>query len=156
APEPSRVAAFVKGLSEMGYAEGHNVAIEYRWANNEPTRLSELTADLVRRRVSVIAAMQTTTALAAKADTSNIPVVFISAGHAARAGLVASFNRPGANLTGTNTLFTDLGPKQLGLLHDLLPQAARFGMLVEGAGSSVGENVKVVQAAADKIGVTIE
>jgi putative tryptophan/tyrosine transport system substrate-binding protein len=156
APEPSRVAAFVKGLSEMGYAEGHNVAIEYRWADNEPARLSELAADLVRRRVSVIAAMQTITARAAKAETFNIPVVFISAGDAVQAGLVSSFNRPGANLTGINILFTDLGPKQLGLLHDLLPQATRFGMLVEGAGLFVGENVKVVQAAADKIGGKIE
>jgi putative ABC transport system substrate-binding protein len=100
APESSRVAAFVKGLSEMGYAEGHNVAIEYRWANNEPTRLSELAADLVRRRVSVIAAMQTSTARAAKAETFNIPAVFISAAVADQAGLVSSFNRPGANLTG--------------------------------------------------------
>jgi putative ABC transport system substrate-binding protein len=155
-PEPSRVAAFVKGLSEMGYAEGHNVAIEYRWANNEPTRLSELAADLVRRRISVIAAMQTSTARAAKAETFNIPVVFISAADAVQAGLVSSFNRPGANLTGINIPFTDLGSKQLGLLHDLLPQATRFGMLIDRAGLFVGENVKIVQAAADKIGGKIE
>jgi putative ABC transport system substrate-binding protein len=156
APEPSRVAAFVKGLSEMGYAESHNVAIEYRWANNDPTRLSELAADLVRRRVSVIAAMQTSTALAAKAETFNIPVVFIVAADAVQAGLVSSFNRPGASLTGINILFDDLGSRQLGLLHDLLPQATRFGMLVLRREGSFGEGIKVVQAAADKIGGTIE
>jgi putative ABC transport system substrate-binding protein len=154
APEPSRVAAFAKGLSEMGYAEGHNVAIEYRWANNERTRVSELAADLVRRRVNVIAAMQSPTAVAAKAETSNIPVVFGSAGDAVQLGLVSSFNRPGANLTGINIQFSDIGPKQLGLLHDLLPQATRFGMLVRPGGSA--ESIKVVQAAADKIGGTIE
>jgi putative ABC transport system substrate-binding protein len=154
APDPSRAAPFVKGLSEMGYAEGRNVEIAYRWANNERTRIPELAADLVRRRVSVIAAMQTNVALAAKAETSNIPVVFIAAADAVQAGLVSSFNRPGANLTGINILFYDLGPKQLDLLHNLLPQATRFGMLVVGGGS--GENIKVVQAAADKIGAKIE
>jgi putative tryptophan/tyrosine transport system substrate-binding protein len=117
APEPSRVAAFAKGLSEMGYAEGHNVAIEYRWANNDRTRYPEMAADLVRRRVSVIAAMQTNTALTAKAETSNIPVVFISAADAVQAGLVSSFNRPGSNLTGINVLFNELAPKQLDLLR---------------------------------------
>ena len=152
-PDPSRAAPFVKGLSEMGYAEGRNVEIAYRWANNERTRIPELAADLVRRRVSVIAAMQTNVALAAKAA-SNIPVVFIAAADAVQAGLVSSFNRPGANLTGINILFNDLGPKQLDLLHDLLPRATRFGMLVVRGGS--GEAIKVVQAGADKIGAKIE
>jgi putative ABC transport system substrate-binding protein len=155
-PDPSRAAPFVKGLSEMGYTEGRNVEIAYRWASNERARISELAADLVRRRVSVIAAMQTNVALAAKAETSNIPIVFGSAADAVQAGLVSSFNRPGANLTGINILFNDLGPKQLDLLHNLLPQATRFGMLAAGVGLPVGENVKVVQAAADKIGAKIE
>jgi putative ABC transport system substrate-binding protein len=156
APEPSRVTAFVKGLSEMGYVEGHNVEIAYRWANNERTRLPELAADLVRRQV--LAAMQTNTALAAKAETFNIPVVFITAADAVQARLVSSFNRPGANLTGINILFNDLGSKRLGLLHELLPQATRFGMLVSlsGGGLFLEESIKVVQAAADKIGRTIE
>jgi putative tryptophan/tyrosine transport system substrate-binding protein len=158
APEPSRMATFVKGLGEMGYAEGHNVAIEYRWADNERERLPELAADLVRRRVTVIAAMQTSTALAAKAATSSIPVVFYSAGDAVEVGLVPRFNRPGGNLTGINTLFGELGPKQLGLLHDLLPGATRFGLLVNPGGAEfVREaSIKGVQAAADKLGRTLE
>jgi putative ABC transport system substrate-binding protein len=156
APEPSRAAAFVKGLGEVGYVEGHNVAIEYRWANNETARLPELAAGLVRRRVAAIAAMQTSTALVAKAATSSIPIVFLSAPDAVEAGLVASLSRPTGNLTGINAMMTELAPKQLGLMHDLLPRATRFGLLSNIGNSSLESSIKSAQEAAARIGGTIE
>jgi putative ABC transport system substrate-binding protein len=156
APEPGRAAAFVKGLGEMGYAEGHNVAIEYRWANNETARLPELAASLVRLRVAVIAAMQTSTALAAKVATSSIPIVFLSAPDAVETGLVASLSRPTGNLTGINAMLAELVPKQLGLLHDLLPRATRFGLLALRGSSNVEASTKSAQEAAGRIGGTIE
>jgi putative tryptophan/tyrosine transport system substrate-binding protein len=134
APEPSAnfVAAFRKGLSETGFIEGRNVTIDYRFAKNEVDRLSELAADLVRRRVSVIAAASLGPALEAKAATSTIPIVFTTGSDPLQYGLVASFNRPGGNVTGINTFGFDLGPKQLQLLRDLLPGASRFAVLYTG------------------------
>jgi len=156
APEPSRAAAFAKGLAEMGYAEGHNVTIEYRWANNETARLPELAADLVRRRVATIAAMQTSTALVAKAATSSIPIVFLSAADAVEAGVVASLSRPTGNLTGINAMMTELVPKQLGMLHDLLPRATRFGLLYRFDSSMLELSIKSAQEAAARVGGTVE
>jgi putative ABC transport system substrate-binding protein len=156
APEPSRAAAFVKGLGETGYVDGHNVAIEYRWANNETARVPELAADLVRRRVAVIAAMQTPAALDAKAATSSTPIVFVSADDAVEAGLVASLSRPTGNLTGINAMMVELAPKQLGLLHDLLPRATRFGLLGSPGLVDRASLIKPVQEAAARIGATIE
>jgi len=125
------VAAFRKGLSEMGFVEGRNVTIELRWAQNDRTRMPELAADLIRRKVDVIAAPGSAVgALAAKALTRTIPIVFATGGDPIELGLIESLNRPGGNVTGFTDMNTDLVPKQFGLLHELLPAVARFGVLV--------------------------
>jgi putative ABC transport system substrate-binding protein len=150
------VAAFRKGLSEAGYVEGRNVAIEYRWANTDPTRLPELAADLVRRQVAVISATPTQAALAAKAATKDIPIVFYTGLDPVKLGVVASLSRPGGNLTGLYALNTDLGPKRLGLLHELLPQATRFGVLANPNSPTFEATVTGMQTAAASIGATDE
>ena len=123
------VAAFRKGLSETGYVEGQNVAIEYHWAHNQYDLLPSVAADLVRRKVTVIAALGgSTTALAVKAATSTIPIVFAMSSDPVQAGLVSSLNRPGGNVTGINAI--DLQSKQIGILHDLMPRSVRLGMLI--------------------------
>jgi putative ABC transport system substrate-binding protein len=122
---------FLQGLKATGYVEGQNVAVEYRYAENQLDRLPALAADLVRRRVAAIVASGTEAGLAAKAATPTIPIVFATAGDPVALGLVASLNRPGANLTGFTGLSAELAPKQLQLLHELIPNAARFGILVD-------------------------
>jgi ABC-type uncharacterized transport system substrate-binding protein len=124
-------AGFRQGLKESGFVEGQNVAIEYRWANNEPYLLPELAADLVRHRAAVIVAGGSMGALAAKAATSTIPIVLVYGGDPVRLGLVASFNRPGGNVTGVNFLTNELGPKRLELMRALVPQTATVAYLAD-------------------------
>jgi len=158
-PEPvtNRLAAFRKGLSETGFTEGRNLDIEYRWGHNEPERLPELAADLVRRRVAVIAALGSTpAAIAAKAATSTIPIVFASGGDPVQYGLVANLNRPGGNVTGLTDIANDLLPKLLGLMQELVPQAVRFGVLVNPSNPVAASIIAEAQQAASVISRPVE
>jgi len=125
------LTAFWRGLRDSGYVEGENVAIEYRWAQDQYDRLPDLAADLIRRHVLVIAATDTPSAIAAKAATTTLPIVFASGGDPVKEGLVASLNRPSGNLTGVVFMASELGAKQFELLQKLLPGAARFAVLVD-------------------------
>jgi len=155
------VAAFRKGLGETGFAEGRNVTVEFRFAYNDNARLPELAADLVRRRVAAIVTPGSTpSAVAAKAATTAIPIVFSVGTDPVEFGLVASFNRPGGNVTGITSSNSELAAKRIGLLHELLPNALRFGVLVnpnnpnidtlgrdaQAAGSAIGREIEIVAA----------
>jgi putative tryptophan/tyrosine transport system substrate-binding protein len=150
------LTAFRQGLREPGYVEGQNVAIEYRWAQEQADRLPDLAADLVRRQVTVIAAHDTPSSIVAKAATRTIPIVFASGGDPVKLGLVASLNRPGGNVTGVTFVVAELGAKQLGLLHELQPGAVRVGVLVDPNFALTQSFVSDVQAAALSIGKQIE
>ena len=150
------VTAFRQGIRETGYVEGQNVAIEYRWAQDQYDRLPDLAADLVRRQVAVIAAHDTRSAIAAKAATTTIPIVFTTAGDPVRDGLVASLNRPGGNVTGVSFIAAELGTKHLGLLRELRPGAARIALLVDPKWPLTERFVSEVRAAALTIGQQIE
>jgi putative tryptophan/tyrosine transport system substrate-binding protein len=150
------VTAFRRGVHESGYVEGQNVMIEYRWAQDQYDRLPDLAADLVRRQVAVIAATDTPSAIAAKAATPTIPIVFISGGDPVQMGLVASLNRPGGNVTGVSFMLGALGAKQFGLLHDLLPGAVRIAALVDPHFPITEPFVSDVRSAASAIGKQIE
>jgi len=150
------VRAFHLGLNEMGYVEGRNVAIEYRWADNQYDRLPGLAEDLVHRRVTVITTGSATlAALAAKAATTTIPIVFLTVSDPVELGFVTSLNRPGGNLTGVTTLNVEMGPKRLEVLHELLPAATIVGALVNPINYSVviEAEMRRVQAAARTLGL---
>jgi ABC-type uncharacterized transport system substrate-binding protein len=158
-PEPNanRVAAFRKGLGEAGYVEGQNVAIEFRWAAGHNDRLPDLAADLIRRRVAVIATPGSTPAsLAAKAATATIPIVFLMGGDPVALGLVASLGRPGGNATGVNLQLVEVVAKQLGMLRELAPGANRLLALVNPNTAYTDAVVKDLQASALALGVEIE
>jgi putative tryptophan/tyrosine transport system substrate-binding protein len=149
------VAAVREGLKETGYVEGRNLAIEYRWAEGKYERLPALAAELLDRRVSVIVA-NTPAALAAKAATTTIPIVFGSGLDPVKAGLVASLNRPGGNITGVSSMSGELVSKQLELLHELVRSATVIGALVNPANPGLAESLsKELQAAADSLGLQL-
>ena len=125
-----RVRAFQRGLQELGYVEGHNIAVEYRWADGQLDRLPALADDLVRQQVAVIVVDGVSSIRAAQAATITIPIVFSSGVDPVEAGLVAKLNRPGGNLTGVSNLNAELGPKRLELVHELLPGARRIAVLL--------------------------
>jgi len=150
------LAAFLKGLGQTGFVDGKNVAIEYRWAEGHLDRLSAMAADLVQLRVAVIAATTTSAALAAKAATTTIPVVFETAADPVQLGFVSSLSRPGGNLTGVTQLTVGLVPKELELLHEILPTARTVAMLVNPADAALAETeTRETLAAARTLGVDL-
>jgi putative ABC transport system substrate-binding protein len=150
------LAAFLKGLSDVGYVDNQNAAIEYRWAEGRIDRLPAMAADLVQRHVDVIAATSTPAALAAKAATPTIPIVFETGADPIQLGLVASLNRPGGNVTGVTQTNNEITPKRLQLLHELLPTARVMALLVNPADRALAEiTTKDVQAAALTLGLEL-
>jgi putative tryptophan/tyrosine transport system substrate-binding protein len=151
-----RVRAFRKGLSETGYVEGQNVTVDYHWLEGQYDRLPALIADLVRGRVAVIATSGDTVALAAKAATAMIPIVFGVGQDPVKLGLVTSLARPGGNATGINFFFQEVVAKRLGLLHELVPKADRIAVLVNPANPTVAETtLRFVQEAARTLGLEL-
>src|SRR5256714_4672195 len=149
------VAAFRQGLKEAGYVDGQNATIEYRWAEGHYDRLPALAADLVQQKVTVIAATSTPAALAAKAATSTVPIVFTTGGDPIKLGLVASLRRPGGNVTGSTQLSVEVGPKRLELARELFPGATTFALLVNPANPLTATVSKDLQAVADTLGVPL-
>jgi putative ABC transport system substrate-binding protein len=149
----TQVNAFHQGLKEAGYVEGQNVAIEYRWANDQYDRLSALADDLIRRRVSLIVA-NTPSNLVVKAATSTIPIVFTTGGDPVRLGLVTSLDRPGGNVTGVTQLSGETSPKRLELLHELVPAAKVAALLVNPTDAGFTET-KEMESAAGKLGLQL-
>jgi putative ABC transport system substrate-binding protein len=148
-------AAFRQGLSETGYVEGRNVAIEYRWAEGQFDRLPALAADLVRRQVTVIVTYGTAATQSAKAATTTIPIVFETGSDPVAAGLIRSLNRPGGNLTGMTSLNTEVGPKRLELLHETVPAATLIGLLLNPTYPLTEAFLRDQQAAARILGLRL-
>jgi putative tryptophan/tyrosine transport system substrate-binding protein len=155
-PNDIGLAAFRQGLSEAGYVEGQNVGIEYRWAGVQYDRLPALADDLVRRKVTVIAAATGNAALAAKAATATIPIVFNTGVDPVGAGLVASLNRPGGNLTGAFQLSGELGPKRLELLHQVVPTATVLAVALNPTNINIETQSRNLQAAAQSLGLRLQ
>jgi putative tryptophan/tyrosine transport system substrate-binding protein len=152
-----RLAAFREGLKDSGYVEGQNVAVEYRWADGHNDRLSALAADLVRRKVAVLVASTTPSVLALKAATKEIPTVFFVAGDPVALGLVASLNRPGGNLTGTTSMTLEVGSKWLQLLHEIVPSASNFAVLVNPTSPTLAKmQADDLQKAARALGLQLQ
>jgi ABC-type uncharacterized transport system substrate-binding protein len=149
------LGAFRKGLEETGYLAGQNIAIEFRFSDGQDDQLPALAAELVRRRVAVLVATDRPSALAAKAATATIPIVFTSGADAVEIGLVASLNRPGGNATGVNIFTTELGPKRLELLRQLLPNAGTIAFIVNPNSATTGRQVSELQTAAAALGQQI-
>src|SRR5262249_15421340 len=147
-PDPNRVAAFRRGLNESGHVEDHNVKIEYHWAEGKYDQLPALARDLIRRQVTVIAATSTPAVMAAKAATTTIPIVFTTSSDPVQLGLAASLSRPGGNLTGATQLNIEVTPKRLEILHELLPTAKLFALLVNPTNPYAEILSRNVQAAA--------
>ncbi len=150
-----RLRAFRQGLKDTGYVEGENVAIEYRWAENQPDRLPALADELVRRKVAVIVAVAGA-AFAAKAATTTIPIVFIAGEDPVKLGLVANLARPGGNLTGINQFNDELAAKRLGLLRELVPGVTRVAVLLDPAVTTTETTLRDAEAAARAIGLQIQ
>ncbi|MBI3029708.1 MAG: ABC transporter substrate-binding protein [Candidatus Rokubacteria bacterium] len=159
APSPSApsaaLEAFLGGLRELGYVEGQNVAIEYRWAEGKLARLPDLAADLVRLKVDVIVTLGTPGVQAAKQATGTIPIVMLAVADPVKSGLVASLARPGGNVTGMSTLAGDLGGKRLELLKEILPKASRVAVLWNSANLAMVQRFREAQAAAGVLGMTV-
>ena len=151
----TQVAEFNRGLNETGFREGQNVIIEYRWAEDRYERLPGLAADLVSRGVSVIVANPARPALAAKTATKTVPIVFLSGADPLKSGLVTSINRPGANITGVSWFSSDLGPKRLGLIHELIPSATLMAVLIDNNATDPDFQVQEMQAAARMLGLKL-
>ena len=153
--EPLR--GFRQGLKESGYIEGENVAIEYRWAENQTDQLLALAAELIHRRVAVMTAMDSPTVLAAKAATTTIPLVFSTGEDPVRLGLVTSLARPGGNLTGVNFFAAELAAKRLGLLRELVPGATRIAVIVNPDHASITEStLRDLEPAAHAAGLQVQ
>jgi len=149
------LSAFLEGLSETGYVEGQNVAIEYRWAEGNYDRLPDMVADLVHREVQVIAATSTPANLIAKAATTTIPIVFTTGSDPVQLGLVASLNQPGGNVTGVANLNAEIVPKRVELAHELIPTATAIGLLVNPGARNVETLTSVTKAAAAALGLRL-
>jgi putative tryptophan/tyrosine transport system substrate-binding protein len=150
------LAEFRKGLSEIGYVEGQNVMIVYRSAEGQADRLPALAADMVQRRVAVIVTVANNAAVAAKATTTTIPIVFTVGGDPIKMGLVDSLNRPGGNITGVSFLSSDIIAKMLEALHELMPKAARIAALVNPTNQNAAADTKEAEAAARTLGLELQ
>src|SRR5689334_21560992 len=147
--------AFKQGLKASGFIEGQNIAIEYRWADDQYDKLPALATELVRSRVVVLAATSTPVALAAKAATSTIPVAFTIGGDPVRLGLVVSLDRPGGNLTGVTRYNVDLGPKRLEILHEVVPTASIIGLLINPTNPHTEMYLDAIHEASRTLGIAI-